>query len=180
MNKQYDVTPEAIKKARVPHEILLTNLIFNHILLFAATLSASSLWKFVALVPIGSALTLLYIFWAARRARSRASWFANGHWQITARRSMMFLGLIGFVSGVFGVLYLVSGGDFRPLHWALGGATILPVLVTVLVLVVLESDALYQAKQGILPDRFETLFPDNVPPVIAIIDHNKPHEEASP
>lgn len=179
MNKQYDVSADDIKKSRVPHEILLTNLIFNHILIFAATLSASSLWKFVVMVPIGSALTLIYIFWAARRARHQASWFVNGHWQIAARRSTMFLGLIVFVSGVFAVLFLVSGGDFRPLHWALGGATILPVLVTVLVLVVLESDALYQSKQGILPDRFETLFPDGVPPVIAIIDHNKPHEEGS-
>jgi len=179
MNKQYDVSAEETKNSRIPHEILITNLVFNHILIFVAILSASSLWKFVVIVPIGSALCLAYIFWAAKRAQTTSRWFVCGHWQIVAKRSKMFLGMISAVSTVFAVLWLVSGGDFKPLHWALGGATILPVMATVLVLVVLESDALYQAKQGILPERFETLFPNNIPAVIAIIDHNTPPEEVS-
>jgi len=179
MNKQYDVSAEDTKKSRVPHEILITNLVFNHILIFVAILSASSLWKFVVIVPIASALCLSYIFWAAKRAQTQSSWFVCGHWQVVAKRSRMFLIMITAVSSVFAILWLVSGGDFKPLHWALGGATILPVMVTVLVLVVLESDALYQAKQGILPERFEMLFPNNIPKVIAVIDHSKVQKEAS-
>ena len=40
---KYDISPQDIKKSRVPHEVFLTNLIFNHILGFVAIISASSL-----------------------------------------------------------------------------------------------------------------------------------------
>jgi len=43
MNKQYDVSEAETKKSHVPHEILITNLVFNYILIFMAVLSASSL-----------------------------------------------------------------------------------------------------------------------------------------
>jgi len=54
----------------------------------------------------------------------------------------------------------VSGGHMRPQHWAIGGAAALPTMVTVLVLIIMESDALHQAKQGILPDWVREQYPE--------------------
>ncbi len=57
---QFNVSEEEAKKAKVPHDLFLINLIFNHIFMFAAFLSASSLWKWVILVPIFSISVLTY------------------------------------------------------------------------------------------------------------------------
>lgn len=60
---KYVVTPEDIKKSRLPHEVFLTNLIFNHVLVFVAIMSASSLIEFIIFIPIFSFASLAYLFW---------------------------------------------------------------------------------------------------------------------
>lgn len=158
---KYAVTDEELKKARVPHEVFLTNLIFNHILVFVAIMSASSLTHFVIIIPIFSVLSLLYIFWGAQRAKKHASWYVSGHWQVAARRSRFFLLMLSIMAGVFGIIYLVSGGDMRPQHWALGGAAFLPTMVTVLGLIIFESESLNMSKTGMLPKWISERFPEN-------------------
>ncbi|MCW8921334.1 MAG: hypothetical protein OQK68_07610, partial [Sedimenticola sp.] len=49
----------------------------------------------------------------------------------------------------------------------IGGAGVLPVMVTVLVLILMESDALHQAAQHKLPDRMIEQFPN---PDIKVIE----------
>ncbi|MCW9014488.1 MAG: hypothetical protein OQL06_11955 [Gammaproteobacteria bacterium] len=160
MTMQFEISEQESKKAKIPHEIFLTNLIFNHILLFVAIISASSLAKYVVIVPVFSVLSLLYLFYGAHRAKTKASWYVNGHWQLCARRSRVFLIMIGIMLTIFGIIWLVSGGNLRPQHWALGGAAFLPTMVTVLVLIIMESEALHHAKIGILPDWVKDRFPE--------------------
>ena len=160
MTMHYQISEEDAKKAKIPHEIFLTNLIFNHILVFVAIISASSLAHYVIIVPVLSMLIITYLILAARRARTRASWYVNGHWQLAARRNRAFMIMIAIMGLVFLGVFLVSGGNMRPQHWAIGGAAALPTMVTVLVLIIMESDALHQAKQGILPDWVKDQYPD--------------------
>jgi len=160
MTMQFEISEDEARKARIPHEIFLTNLILNHILVFVAIISASSLAQYVVIVPILSMLTIVYLILAARRARRKASWYVNGHWQLCARRNRGFLIMIAIMGLVFLGVFLVSGGHMRPQHWAIGGAAALPTMVTVLVLIIMESDALHQAKQGILPDWVREQYPD--------------------
>lgn len=160
MSMQFEISEEDSKKAKIPHEIFLTNLIFNHILVFVAIMSASSLTQYVVIVPIFSVLSLIYIFWGAYRAKSKASWYVNGHWQLCVKRSRLFLIMLSVIGAIFLIIWLVSGGNLRPQHWAIGGAAFLPMMVTVLVLIIMESEALHHAKQGILPDWIKSRFPD--------------------
>ena len=60
-------------------------------------------------------------------------------------------------SGLGGVA--VDGGQLRPQHWALGAAAFLPTMVTVLALIIMESEALHHAKIGLLPDWVLDRFP---------------------
>ena len=159
MTLKFEISEQDSRKAKIPHEIFLTNLIFNHILVFVAILSASSLTQYIVLVPIASILSLLYLFWGARRARQNSSWYVSGHWQLAARRSRIFLIMISLVLAVFALLWLVSGGQLRPQHWALGAAAFLPTMVTVLALIIMESEALHHAKIGLLPDWVLDRFP---------------------
>ena len=161
MTLKFEISDQDSRKAKIPHEIFLTNLIFNHILVFVAILSASSLAKYVVIVPIASVLSLLYLFWGASRAKRNASWYVSGHWQLAAKRSRIFLIMISIVLVVFAILWLVSGGHLRPQHWALGGAAFLPMMVSVLGLIVFESESLHQAKNAMLPDWVSERFPEN-------------------
>lgn len=158
---KYDIAADELKKARVPHEVFLTNLIFNHILVFVAIISASSLTQYVVIVPIFSVVSLIYLFWGASRASKHASWYVNAHWQIAARRSRFFLIMLAVMGSIMAAVFMVSGGDMKPQHWALGGVAFLPVMVTVLALIVFESESLHQAKNGMLPDWVSERFPEN-------------------
>lgn len=166
---KFDVTPEDIKKSRVPHEVFLTNLIFNHVLVFVAIMSASSLTQFIVFIPIFSFASLAYIFWGAHRAKTHSSWYVSGHWQVAAKRSRFFLIMLALMGSLLIVIYLASGGDMKPQHWAFSGAAFLPIMVSVLGLIVFESDALHQSKKGILPDWVSEKFPENaLEPVIDV------------
>ena len=158
---KFNVSSEDIKKSRIPHEVFLTNLIFNHVLVFVAIMSASSLTHLIVFIPVFSFASLAYIFWGAHRAKTRASWYVSGHWQVAAKRSRFFLGMLAAMGSLLAIIYIASGGDMKPQHWAFSGAAFLPVMVSVLGLIVFESDALHQAKLGILPDWISEKFPKN-------------------
>ena len=160
---KFDISPVDIKKARVPHEVFLTNLIFNHVLVFVAIMSASSLTHFIVVIPVFSVVSLIYLFWGAQRAKTHASWYVNAHWQIAARRSRFFLLMLTIMGSIFAIIYMFSGGDMRPQHWAFGGAAFLPTMVSVLGLIIFESESLHQAKTGMLPDWVSERFPENAP-----------------
>lgn len=160
MPMHFEISEEDSKKAKFPHEIFLINLIFNHILVFVALLSASGFAHYALAVPVISAVILFYLFWGAQRARKTATWYVNGHWQLCKKRGLLFLGMIALMGLIFLILLLVSGGNLRPQHYAIGGAAALPTMVTVLILIIMESEALNQAKAGILPDWVKQKFPD--------------------
>ena len=173
MTMQYQISEEDAKKAKIPHEIFLTNLIFNLILVFVAIMSASSLVQYIVVVPIFSVLCILYLIWGAKRAKTKASWYVNGHWQLCAKRNRIFLIMIAIMGLAFIALLLVSGGDLKPQHWALGGAAALPTMVTVLVLIIMESEALHHAKLGMLPDWVKDQYPEGA---LEPIEQQQEHE----
>lgn len=172
MAQQFEISADESKKAKIPHDLLLINLIFNHIFVFVACLTATVLFDYILIVPILSALLLVTVFIGAKRARlnvsqSNTSWYVSAHWQLCARRSLVFLCVLGLLSVVFALLYWVSDGNLRPQHWALAGASALPVMVTVLVLIVMESEALQQAETGVLPNWVREKFTHNAPMPVA-------------
>jgi hypothetical protein len=64
---------------------------------------------------------------------------------------------------VVGGLLLSVGGDasqLKPGHYALGGVSALPTLLFILVLIVMESDALHKAKTGEVPQWLIDKYPN--------------------
>ena len=87
MAQQFEITAEDSKKARLPHDLLLINLIFNHILVFVACLTTTVLVDYIVIVPIASAILLVSIFIGAQRSKNnvlkgKTSWYVSGHWQL--------------------------------------------------------------------------------------------------
>lgn len=158
--KRYAISEDVAKAAKWPHELFLINLIFNHILLFVAFLSASSLQQLTAIVPVLSFAILVYLLWRGRKSQQVDPWFVKCHWQLAVRRSRAFIIMLVIMIVVMVAIYLISGGNMRPQHWAFFGVGIMPTLVTVLVLIVMESDALHLARYGQLPDWLAERYPD--------------------
>ena len=173
---KFQISDEAAHKAKIPHEILLTNLIGNHILWFIAALGmAGSYWQPLLVVPIFSFAALSYILWRARRSKKLDEWYVMCHWQICAARSRVFiyLLLLGVTVVVLGWIGYTYFGMMKVAVYAIsGGVGILPVMVTVLILILMESDALHQAALHKLPRRIVEKFPP--PSEMVVLEEETP------
>jgi hypothetical protein len=160
---KFQISDDTAHKAKIPHEVLLTNLIGNHILWFIAALGmAGSYWQPLLVVPLFSFGTLAYILWRARRSKTRDEWYVMCHWQICAARSRVFIYLLlaGVTVVVLGWVGHTYFGMMKVAVYAIsGGVGILPVMVTVLILILMESDALHQASLHKLPKRIVEKYP---------------------
>lgn len=141
--------------ARMPHDIFLTNLIANHILLFTAiAATGKSYFEFIVLVPLLSFAFLGYTFIRSSRIKREDSEFVYIHWQIARRWSFIFaMVLTAVVSvAVLGWLSYTYLGLMKEAAFAfVGGLSFLPTLISVLVLIVIEMDSLHHARVGTLP-----------------------------
>ena len=96
------------------------------------------------------------------------------HWQVCSRRSKIFIAMLTMllvitILGWIGYTYL---GLMKEAVLALiGGVGILPVMVTVLMLIIIESDALYHANQAKLPNWVVERYPN---PEATVIEEVKP------
>ena len=148
-------TEQEMKAAKVPHDIFLSNLIMNHILLFTGLATfGQSYMKFLVLVPIISISTISYTFYRAAKVKRDDNEFIYIHWQIARRWSKSFaiaLTLLATVATLGWMANQYLGLMKEAVYALIGGLGILPTLVTVLVLIVIESDSLHHARMGTLP-----------------------------
>ncbi|HET8807973.1 MAG TPA: hypothetical protein VFM76_06315 [Methylophaga sp.] len=151
------LTPNEAERdaARTPHDIFLTNLIVNHILLFTAiAATGGSFFGFMVLVPIFSFCFLGYTFWRASRVKREDSEFLYIHWQIARRWSKLFASVLVLVViiSILGWLGYTYMGMMKEAVFAfIGGLGFLPILFSTLTLIVIESDSLHHARVGTLP-----------------------------
>ena len=161
---KFEIPEEEWKKAQVPHEIFLTNMIGNHVLMFIAALGMVGIyWQPLAMVPVISFCLLVYTLWRARKSKVEDPWFVMCHWQIAAQRSRIFIYMLMFmlIVSTFGWAGYTYFGMMKVAVYAIvGGVGILPTMVTILVLIMMESDAMYQAKQGKLPNSVVERYPN--------------------
>jgi hypothetical protein len=173
MHQYFSVPLEESDRAKWPHEIFLINLVFNHILVFALTFSVYRTFPLmVAIVPITSFAIAGYIILKGRQiAAGSESWFVKSHWKIAVQRNRHFLWLLTATCVIIGSGVWIS----NMMGWSkittialLGGFGLLPFMVSLLVLIVLGNDSLYQARHGKLPKRFIEKNPDPAKPTIAV------------
>ena len=168
---KFQISDEESRRAKIPHEIFLTNLIGNHILWFIAALGlAKTYWQPLALVPLFSVTLLVYTLWRARQSRRRDSWFVMCHWQLCAGRSRVFILMLTLavtIATLGWIAHLKLSLMKEAVYAFVGGLGILPIMVTVLVLILIESDALHQAALHKLPDRMTEKYPNPGVPVVA-------------
>lgn len=148
---KFKITESDIKSSKIPHEIFLTNLIVNHILYFISALGLSkSFPQLVAMVPVISICTLSYILIRGEKIQKSNNWFVSCHWKIAMIRSKILLTVILIVTTLLAVLYFIhlySGIAFAQII-PFAGIMILPLMITILTLIVMESEDLIFSKTG--------------------------------
>ncbi|HEY0635275.1 MAG TPA: hypothetical protein VGE00_07835 [Gammaproteobacteria bacterium] len=82
------------------------------------------------------------------------------HWQICAKRSWVFIGMISLMLLAVAIVMLVSGGHPKPQQIALAGIAILPTMITTFVLIIMETVSLDDSKNGRVPDTMVERYPD--------------------
>ncbi len=159
---KFDVDKAEIKASNIPHEIFLTNLIVNHILYFVIAVGlAKSLPEMVMLVPIISVAALGYILIQGRRIQQSGSWFVRCHWRIAMKRSRLLILMITILSLLLALLYAIHIYAEVPFAQIipLAAITTMPVMITVLALIVMQSEALHFSRTGQLPNSMVEQFP---------------------
>lgn len=156
MTQQYSATKEEIFRAKWPHEIFLINLVFNHILVFASTFGVFSTFPWmVGIVPLTSFIITGYIFFKAKTiAAGNETVFVKAHWVVADKRNKKFIWLLSatclILAGGFWISKMMGWSKIATIA-LLSGAGLLPFMVTLLVLIVLGNDSMYQARHSKLP-----------------------------
>lgn len=153
MTQAYAASPEEITRAKWPHEIFLINLVFNHILVFASTFGVFSTFPLMVLiVPVTSFAITGYILVKAKKiAASDETIFVKSHWVVADKRNKHFMWLLTVTCTLVGGGFWLS----KIMGWSkiatialLGGVGLLPFMVSLLVLIVLGNDSMYQARHS--------------------------------
>jgi hypothetical protein len=163
----YQVPESDRRLARSPHELAMVNLLIFNLLTLVALLGGSFLqpdsplapyrWLGVA-APLGVSLAImLYTLVRARRAARSGHWLVAAHGRLALRRYKVLLIVYLAGAGLIGLGWLLAHTQDQPgmqamLFIALQRVAIAPLLIALMVIVMLESGALYQAERGEVPD----------------------------
>lgn len=162
------------RQAKSPHELAMVNLMLFNLLMLMALLAGSFLrpgspladYRLLGvLVPLCLSLGIIaFSFLRAGRLARQGPWFVAAHWRLATRRYQILLIAYAVGGGLIGGGWLLSQAQKTPgmqelMFLALQRVAIAPVLIVLMVLIMLESGALYQAGRGEAPETLVKAFP---------------------
>ncbi len=183
----FPVTNADRRLAKSPHELAMVNLLIFNLLTLIALLGGSFLqadsplapYRLLGVaIPLGISLAIMvYTFVRAGREAEAARWFVATHWRLAGRRYRILLIAYLGGAGLIGLGWLLAHTQDKPgmqemMFIALQRVAIAPLLIALMVIVMLESGALYQAGRGEVPDGLARAFPP--PPNLKGSDREHP------
>jgi hypothetical protein len=162
------------RQAKSAHELAMVNLLLVNLLMLIALLAGSFLQKgsplanyklLGVLIPLLVSLVILvFTFVKAGKVAAQGRWFVAAHWRLAFARYKILLIAYTLGAGLIGVGWVLSTaqkthGMQDLMFVALQRVAIAPVLIILMVLIMLESGALYQAGRGEVPDGLVKKFP---------------------
>ncbi len=170
----FPVDSASHSQAKSAHELAMLNLLLVNLMMLVALLAGSFLrkgspladYKLVGvLIPLGVSLGIgAFTFAKAGKLAAQGPWFAAAHWRLAKIRFQILLIAYAVGAGLIGMGWLLSTtqkthGMQELMFVALQRVAIAPVLIVLMVLIMLESGALYQAGRGEVPDSLMKKFP---------------------
>ncbi len=179
----FQVDESIRRRAKSPHELAMVNLLLFNLLMLIALLAGSFLqqgspledYKLVGvLLPLFASLGVMaYSFSRAARTAAGDHWFVAAHWRLSTGRYKILLIAYGVGAALIGIGWLLSHTQSNPglqelMFVALQRVAIAPVLISLMVVIMLESGSLYQASRGEVPDGLVKRYPP--PANLPVID----------
>ena len=188
----FQIDKSTRRRAKSPHELAMVNLLLFNLLMLIALLAGSFLqadsplapYKLLGVaVPLGISLSIIaYSFANAKKTAADGPWFVAAHWRLATSRYKILV--IAYVVGaaLIGLGWLLSQSQTDPrmealMFVALQRVAIAPILLSLMVLIMLESGSLYQAGRGEVPDGIVKRLPP--PAGLTAIDRAAPAPSAS-
>jgi hypothetical protein len=187
----FRVDEAARSGAKSPHELAMVNLLLFNLLLLIALLAGSFLqsgsvlahYKIIGiLVPLAISLSIVaYTFLQAGRVPVTEPWFVAAHWRLAADRYKILLGAYLAGAALIGLGGLIAHSYRDPrmqelMFIALQRVAIAPILISLMVLIMLESGSIYQAGRGEVPNRLA----ERLPPPVDLARSESPFGEVDP
>ena len=162
------------RRAKSPHELAMVNLMLINLLMLIALLAGSFLqpgspladYRMLGvLAPLCLSLAIIaYSFVRAGGLARQGPWFVAAHWRLATRRYQILLIAYAVGASLIGGGWLLSkvqktAGMQDLMFLALQRVAIAPVLIALMVLIMLEAGALYQAGRGEAPQSLIKGFP---------------------
>jgi len=142
-----------IKKASAAHEILMMNLAIFHLLIPVVALSSGYLSLLMSISMIGS---LSIITWIAYQAKHTTSELVHAHWQLAWKRCKLLLIAYAVSAAIMGLGWLIGLGqtddNMKIIFMVVfSRIAVVPTIIMMMILFVLESSSLAQARQDVFP-----------------------------
>ena len=170
----FPIAPAIRRQAKSAHELAMVNLILVNLSMLIALLAGSFLqhgsplidYKLVGvLAPFLISLGIIaFTFIKAARLTGVGPWFVVVHWRLATLRYKILLAAYAVGGALIGGGWLLStaqktAGMQELMFVALQRVAIAPVLIALMVLIMLESGALYQAGRGEVADGLIKRYP---------------------
>ena len=153
----FQVSKPTRDQAKSPHELAMVNLLLCNLLMLIALLGGSFLEQDSTLAPyrvLGVAVPLAlslgimaYSFQRARHTAAAGPWFVAAHWRLTTGRYRILLLVYLVGAGLIGLGWFLAHLQKQPgmqdmMFIALQRVAIAPMLISLMVLIMLESGAM--------------------------------------
>lgn len=154
---QCDIDEATRRRAKSPHELFLFNLAVFHLLATPAGIALGiGLWGFVIPLLLSGSV-MLFTLWRARRCRAECPWFVAIHWLLALRRYRLLLIAYGITAAILALGWLLTMGMEQHstqhiMRTVFTRLSVVPTLLTVMVLFVMESGAIVQTTSGQIGD----------------------------
>lgn len=163
----FQIDDRTRRRAKSPHELAMVNLLLFNLLMLVALLAGSFVQEGSALadyrlsgvlVPLGISLGLVaYTFVKANKLAQSGPWFVAAHWRVATGRYQILLIAYAVGAALIGLGWVLSRSqaDTRMeelMFIALQRVAVAPILISLMVLIMLESGSLGQAGRGEVPD----------------------------
>ena len=160
----FEISEEARRKARTPHELFMFNLAVFHLML--APVSFFLLRDITALlIPLTfSCVVIAYIFIQGKRLEAKGPWYVMVHWKLGFRRGILMLIAYSVSAAIILAGWLVTLGIDKHttqdiVFTVFSRIGVMPTFFLVVVNFVLESGSIYQAGRGEVPDGMLKRYP---------------------
>lgn len=142
-------------RAAAAHELLMMNLAIFHLLLPVVALSSGHIGALLTLSLIGSMVVILWIAQRARRCEDGQ--LVHAHWHLAWRRCRLLLISYAVAIGIMLLGWLMASSQpDQNMHNIMlvvfSRIAAVPIVLMVLVLFVMSTTALSQARQGEFPN----------------------------